>query len=268
MPKPTSNSEIAKAPNEIHTSVIASLPTNEDRQIYSAKMEGQNNPPFAELKEDAICKLINKASYFMGLREPLENEVLYMQANFLKRNFPNFNSATFTSAFNLAAAQKLNCDTEFYGNWTPHYMARILSAYENRAREVEIRARRTRAKIQEEQELKMRAEMFDLEVSLARLIYNACMDMDISREQDGTYNWIWVYQARGIGMMLRDRTNLQPDRFVAGGKWNGDDEQTIEMMRLIKNGIAKFVADNDLGDQITEEAVVKWLKQWTKKQER
>lgn len=200
---------------------------------------------------------INAVTYHFGLREPIEKESLEFQANFLKNNFSGVTKMYFRHAFDLAAAGKLNCDAEYYGSWTPQYMARILNAYEAKYREVEIRMRDARRKLAAEEEAKIRAEMFDMEIALSRMLYNAYAEwVDIVKEKTPQFGWVYLWQLRHISETLEKYTLLQPQTILEG--WNkNDEESTIILFRRL---FAQM--KNDLGEEITEDSVKDWMGQF------
>jgi len=118
-----------------------------------------------------VSKKLHQLSYFMGLKEPVEKEMMDMHLTFLEMNFPNMTLAQVEHAFMLAAAGALNADATHYGVWSPQYVGKILSEYRLRANKLKVRVREISNKHHLDAVSKKRAESFDMvEVTKQNLI--------------------------------------------------------------------------------------------------
>lgn len=205
-----------------------------------------------------IALLVNRVSYFLGLREPLEKGVLRLQAEFLANNFPTETESTFRHAFELAAAQQLDCETEFFGVWTPQYMGRVLNAYKSRRGQLEIKVRHAEDRLRAENEVKVRSEMFDMQVALSKMIFDAHNEWQIIHaEKNPQYGWVFIWQLRHIAETLRKYTLLNPD-IILGEPWQKNNEDsTVELFRRIFSDV------NPRGQKkLTQEFWQKWLNEF------
>ena len=74
-----------------------------------------------------LVKRIHELSFFMGLKEPMEQEMISLHISFLEMNFPEMSWKQILQAFMLAAAGKLEANPQHYGVFSPQYVGSILS---------------------------------------------------------------------------------------------------------------------------------------------
>lgn len=205
------------------------------------------------MEVNEIALLINRVSYFLGLREPLDKTVLKLQAEFLKSNFQTITPSVFKHAFELASAQELNVETEFFGNWTPQYMGRILNAYKQKMGEVEIKVRQATEKITAEKEVYLKAEMFDMKIALSEMLFNAYVEWkDLPKDKSGL-SWVYLWQLRHIGECLDKYTDIKPEN-VLREAWKKDEDSTIELFSRIFASIESW---QDV--ELTRQGFAVWL---------
>lgn len=76
-----------------------------------------------------LIDLVGKWRYYIGIREELSQEELFMNVNFIRENFNELNLVDIDQAINLSLKGDLNIDAEHYQNFTPLYISKILKAY-------------------------------------------------------------------------------------------------------------------------------------------
>jgi len=76
-----------------------------------------------------LIDLIGKWRFFIGVKEELTQEELFMNINFIKDNFSELNLMDIDQAINLSIKGDLDVDVEHYQSFTPLYISRILKAY-------------------------------------------------------------------------------------------------------------------------------------------
>lgn len=109
-----------------------------------------------------VAKKLHQLSYFMGLREPVEKEMMDMHLTFLEMNFSDMTLAQVEHAFMLAAAGTLDADANHYGMWSPQYVGKILREYRTRSNKLKVRVREIANKHHLDAVSKKRAESFDI----------------------------------------------------------------------------------------------------------
>lgn len=108
-----------------------------------------------------LVKRIHELSFFMGLKEPMESEMVQLHISFLEMNFPEMSWKQILQAFMLAAAGKLEANPQHYGVFSPQYVGSILSTYQTRSNKLRVRIREIETKLKYEELNKMRAQSFD-----------------------------------------------------------------------------------------------------------
>ena len=83
-----------------------------------------------------LIDLIGKWRFFIGIKEELSQEELFMNVNFIRENFSEFNLIDINQAINLSIKGALNVDVEHYQSFTPLYISKILLAYKKYKGEV------------------------------------------------------------------------------------------------------------------------------------
>ena len=76
-----------------------------------------------------LIDLVGKWRYYIGIREELSQEELFMNITFIRENFNELNLVDIDQAINLSLKGELNIDAEHYQNFTPLYISKILKAY-------------------------------------------------------------------------------------------------------------------------------------------
>jgi hypothetical protein len=258
-PQPKTNSTaVAITTDDLKAVRNSVLPTNIDRQIWQIAQKRKIETKFGDTDVNEIALMINRVSYFLGLREPLEKGALRLQAEFLQANFPDETPSTFHHAFQLAAAQKLNCKTDFFGVWTPQYMGRILNAYKAWMGDVEIKVRQAEQQLYDEREVKIKSEMFDMQVALSKMICDAHNEWQtIHAEKKPEYGWVFIWQLRHIAETIKKYTLLNPD-IILGEPWKkNNDESTVELFRRIFSDV-----NPDGKKTLSQDFWQKWLNEF------
>ena len=76
-----------------------------------------------------LIDLVGKWRYYIGIKEELSQEELFMNITFIRENFNELNLVDINEAINLSLKGDLNIDAEHYQNFTPLYISKILKAY-------------------------------------------------------------------------------------------------------------------------------------------
>lgn len=97
---------------------------------------------------EPLIDLVGKWRYYIGVKEELSKEEIFMNVTFIRENFGELNIVDINQAINLSLKGVLSVDVEHYQNFTPIYISRILRAYKTyRAKTmVDIRQRITEYK--------------------------------------------------------------------------------------------------------------------------
>src|SRR5210317_1623219 len=73
-----------------------------------------------------LIDLIGKWRFYIGVKEELSQEELFMNVNFIRENFSELNLVDINQAINLSIKGTLNVDVEHYQSFTPLYISKIL----------------------------------------------------------------------------------------------------------------------------------------------
>lgn len=76
-----------------------------------------------------LIDLVGKWRYYIGIKEELSQEELFMNVTFIRENFSGLNLVDIDQAINLSLRGDLNVDVEHYQSFTPLYISKILNSY-------------------------------------------------------------------------------------------------------------------------------------------
>ena len=99
-------------------------------QIFEANIKAERIKDFKNNNQlKPLIDLVGKWRYYIGIREDLSQEEMFMNINFIRENFNELNLIDINQAINLSLKGDLNVDVEHYQNFTPLYISKILKAY-------------------------------------------------------------------------------------------------------------------------------------------
>tara|TARA_R110000772_G_scaffold103249_2_gene204184 strand:+ start:543 stop:1379 length:837 start_codon:yes stop_codon:yes gene_type:complete len=78
-----------------------------------------------------LIDLVGKWRYYIGIKEELSQEELFMNLNFIRENFSELNLVDINQAIDLSIKGDLDVDVEHYQSFTPLYISRILKSYKD-----------------------------------------------------------------------------------------------------------------------------------------
>lgn len=81
-----------------------------------------------QLKKSLAIQL-NRLSFFVGIKEPIETEQLKMLTNYLVNSFPNFTREELNDAVMKSCSGELGETIEHYQNFSPVYLGKIINLY-------------------------------------------------------------------------------------------------------------------------------------------
>lgn len=84
---------------------------------------------------------LHSLSFFMGLKDPMEKEMMELHLRFLEMNFGKMTLGQIEHAFMLAAAGRLDANPNHYNVWSPQYVSQVLNAYRKKLNKLKIRVR-------------------------------------------------------------------------------------------------------------------------------
>jgi hypothetical protein len=76
-----------------------------------------------------LIDLVGKWRYYIGIKEELSQEELFMNLNFIRENFSELNLVDINQAIDLSIKGDLDVEVEHYQSFTPLYISRILKSY-------------------------------------------------------------------------------------------------------------------------------------------
>lgn len=82
----------------------------------------------AQLKKSLAIQL-NRLSFFVGIKEPIETEQLKMLTNYLVNSFPSFTREELNDAVMKSCSGELGETIEHYQNFSPVYLGKIINLY-------------------------------------------------------------------------------------------------------------------------------------------
>lgn len=131
--------------------ILTKLPntTSKDLQLYNAYNVAKKIGDFST-KEDLLLmnSLILRWANYVGIQKPDPSEVNAV-SNFIKENYPKFNSYDISECINLLVNQKLNTNAEHYGNLNMIYISKVLKAYQVYRGEILFKVREQIKKLEE-----------------------------------------------------------------------------------------------------------------------
>jgi hypothetical protein len=76
-----------------------------------------------------LIDLVGKWRFYIGIKEELSQEELFMNLNFIRENFSELNLVDINQAIDLSIKGDLDVEVEHYQSFTPLYISRILKSY-------------------------------------------------------------------------------------------------------------------------------------------
>jgi hypothetical protein len=138
----------------------------ENRNMLQNKFESKKWQLYNEQEKKELAKLLIRLSFFVGIKEPLENENLVMLVKFLIMQFPNFSNEELNQAFMLAISSDNTAIAEHFQNFSPIYISKIIKWYISEQQKIIAEYYRGLQKLQYEREEEERRKNFDPEKSL------------------------------------------------------------------------------------------------------
>jgi len=83
-----------------------------------------------------LIDLVGKWRYYIGIKEELSQEELFMNLNFIRENFSELNIVDINQAIDLSIKGDLDVEAEHYQSFTPLYISKILNSYKKYRNEV------------------------------------------------------------------------------------------------------------------------------------
>ena len=137
-----------------------------------------------------LIDLVGKWRYYIGIREELSQEELFMNITFIRENFNELNLVDIDQAINLSLKGDLNIDVEHYQNFTPLYISKILKAYKEYRGKVLSDIRQSINKIENESIKITIEEKVNITKSSLLAMYNSREDKRFHDYGGVTYDFI------------------------------------------------------------------------------
>jgi len=137
-----------------------------------------------------LIDLIGKWRFFIGIKEELSQEELFMNVNFIRENFSELNLVDINQAINLSLNGSLNTDVEHYQSFTPLYISKILLAYKKYKGEVIFDIRDSINKIEEKPKQLSITDRIALTRASLSVLYEKRNDKNFYDYGNVTYDFI------------------------------------------------------------------------------
>ena len=137
-----------------------------------------------------LIDLVGKWRYYIGIREELSQEELFMNITFIRENFNELNLVDINQAINLSLKGDLNIDAEHYQNFTPLYISKILKAYKEYRGKIIYDIRESISKIENKPKEPTIEEKVDITKSSLLSMYNSREDKRFHDYGGVTYDFI------------------------------------------------------------------------------
>jgi len=137
-----------------------------------------------------LIDLVGKWRYYIGIREELSQEELFMNITFIRENFNELNLVDINEAINLSLKGDLNIDVEHYQNFTPLYISKILKAYKEYRGKIIYDIRESISKIENQPVEPTLAEKVDITKSSLLAMYKSREDKRFHDYGGVTYDFI------------------------------------------------------------------------------
>ena len=137
-----------------------------------------------------LIDLIGKWRFFIGIKEELSQEELFMNVNFIRENFSELNLVDINQAINLSIKGSLNIDVEHYQSFTPLYISKILLAYKKYKGEVIFDIRDSINKIEEKPKQLSITDRIALTRASLSVLYEKRNDKNFYDYGNVTYDFI------------------------------------------------------------------------------
>ena len=158
---------------------------------YTANKTLKKIRDFTSNKEvSKLIDLIGKWRYYIGIKESLSQEELFMNVTFIRENFNQLNLFDIKQAIDLSINGTLNVDVEHYQNFSPLYISKILKSYITYKGEIIVKLNN---KISEEKQKLVKisnADKLALTKASIKALYNERDNPNFFDGGSVTYNFI------------------------------------------------------------------------------
>lgn len=194
---------------------------NNDRKIRDFKTNDDLKP---------LIDLIGKWRYFIGVRENLTKEELFMNITFIRENFSELNLVDIEQAINLSIKGDLEVDIEHYQSFTPLYIAKILNAYKSYRSSLVVDIRKKLEKIDDEDKPPLGdKERLALAKNSLRAVYKNKSD-----ESFHDFGSIW-YNFVKKNDLMKFTKELVDEALEFGKKYSSNEIRNAFMKDVINN---------------------------------
>lgn len=142
----------------------------ENRNLVQNKFETKKWCLYQEQEKKELAKLLIRLSFFVGIKEPIENDNLVMLVKFLIMQFPNFSNEELNQAFMMSISSDNSEIAEHYQNYSPIYISKIIKWYINEQQKIVAEYYRGVQKLQEEKQDEERKKKYDPKKALTDAI--------------------------------------------------------------------------------------------------
>ena len=191
-----------------------------------------------------LIDLVGKWRYYIGIREELSQEELFMNITFIRENFNELNLVDIDQAINLSLKGDLEVDVEHYQNFTPLYISKILKAYKEYRGKVIFAIRERLNKLENVSKELTIEEKIEIAKSSLQTMYNQRKDKRFYDYGGVTYDFIKRNELYPISKSLvdeamkygkkeqlnRSRDSAYKDALLGGNKNLNDAREMREAM--------------------------------------
>lgn len=131
-----------------------------ERQLIEISSGSKRFADFHNEDKKELAKVLNRLSYFVGIKEAQSIEQLKMLVPFVVATFPNNNLQELEHAFTLYCGGKLE-QFEHYQNFSPMFIAKVLKQYNELQTQAKYKAKKIGERIQDEAETAEKAKQYN-----------------------------------------------------------------------------------------------------------
>jgi len=212
-----------------------------------------------------LIDLIGKWRFYIGVKEELSQEELFMNVNFIRENFSELNLVDINQAINLSIKGALNVDVEHYQSFTPLYISKILNAYKKYKGEVIFGIRDSINKIEDKpKEISIKDRIALTRGSLS-VLYEKRNDKNFYDYGNVTYDFIKKNNLFPITKELVEQAMIYGKKQVSSSiKDSAITDALNNTNKFVKD--ARQKKEFNIRQNARNYVVIQWLKSFEQKQ--
>jgi hypothetical protein len=140
--------------------LISTRLSKEERHLIQIEMHTSRFAAYANEDKQKLAELLQKLSFFVGLKEPLSQEEVKLLVMFLHKQFPHCTKEKLEDAFMQFAAGDLG-EINHFGQFSSVFVAKVIKAYERTSKAALMKYQRLQDERAAQEKAQQEAQLYD-----------------------------------------------------------------------------------------------------------